>query len=276
MHDHVWLNGEVLALGDARLSPASAGALYGWGVFTTLGVREGRARSFARHWERLEAHAARAKVPLEASREHVESGLAALLARAGFADGRARITVLRGGAGLWQTPGGRASDVLILVAERAPRPAAPLALTVSPYRIHTASPLVGVKSTAYAGFLTALDEAKNRGFAEAIVLNERGEVVEATAANVFWARDGELFTPSLGTGCLAGVTRRLVLEVAARLKVRVTEGAWPLAALHEADEVFLTNSGWGLLPVAELDIHRFKPLPGPYTERLGKQVAEAE
>jgi branched-chain amino acid aminotransferase len=211
-------------------------------------------------------------VPLAWERDEVEAGVAALVAASGVVDGRARVTILRAAAGLWRGPSERESDALVFVADRAARDRPTAALTVSPYRINAASPLAGVKSTAYVEHLLALDEARARGFDEAVMLNERGEVVEATAANVFWARDGELFTPSLATGCLAGVTRRFVLEAAARRKVRVGEGSYPLAALGEADEVFLTNSGWGLFPVAQFDLHAYAA-PGPMLALLAPEVS---
>ena len=274
MHDRIWLNGAIVPLAEARLGPASAGALYGWGVFTTLGVAGARARAFGPHWERLAAHAVRARVPLAWSREEVAGGLAALVAESGVVEGRARVTLLRASGGVGAAPAERDADAMIFVAERAPRPGAPLALSVSPHRVNTASPLAGVKATAYVAHLMSLDEARGRGFDEAVLLNERGEVVEATAANLFWARGGELFTPSLATGCVAGVTRRFVLEAAARRRVRVTEGSYPLVALGEADEVFLTNSTWGLRPVAELDIHRYAA-PGTFLTMLGAHVENA-
>ncbi len=274
MYDSIWINGRVQSLVDARVSPASAGALYGWGVFTTLGVAGGAPRAFEAHWERLSAHAARAHVPVAWTRDEIRSGLAALLAASGIAEGRARITILRASAGLWRAPSERESDAIVFVAEHVYRERKPLALTISPYRINTASPLAGIKATAYVDHLVALEEARAREFDEAVRLNERGEIVEATAANIFWARDGELFTPSLSTGCLAGITRRFVLDAATRRKIRVTEGSFPLSVLGDADEVFLTNSGWGLLQAAELDIHRYR-VPGPMSTLLSEAVDAA-
>jgi branched-subunit amino acid aminotransferase/4-amino-4-deoxychorismate lyase len=271
MFDSIWINGRIVPLVDARVSPASAGALYGWGVFTTLGVRGGAARAFGPHWERLSAHAARARVALAWAREEVEAGLAALLAESGITEGRARITVLRSAAGFWSGLSERESDAFVFVAKRAPAEKGPVALTVSPFRINTASPLAGLKATAYVDHLVALEEARARGFDEAVMLNERGEIVEATAANIFWTRDGGLYTSSLATGCLAGITRRFVLEAATRRKIRVTEGSYPLAALGEADEIFLTNSGWGLVPAAQFDIHTYKA-PGSMVALLAADV----
>lgn len=265
MVDLVWLNGTLAPLAEARISPTSAGALYGWGVFTTLGVVGGRARAFDMHWERLAAHAARVGVEIGREPDEVERGIADLLAAGAVVDGRARVSVLRAEAGLWAASGpgvaAAGSDVIVLATRVAPRGARPFALTVSPHRVNTHAPTAGVKCTSYVGQLLALEEARARDFDEAVMLNERGEVAEATAANVFWVRDGELFTPSLATGCLAGVTRRLVLDSASRRRIRVTEGSFPLAALGDADELFVTNSGWGVVPVAQFDLHMYGRAP---------------
>jgi branched-subunit amino acid aminotransferase/4-amino-4-deoxychorismate lyase len=257
----IWLNGAIVPLDEARLSPASAGALYGWGVFTTLRVAAGTARAFDEHWRRLVAHAERAGVPVTWDRDAVAQGLRDLIAQCGAVDARARVNALRSAAGMWQATGAAGSDLTILLAPANHGARTPLALTVSPYRISTSWPLAGVKCTAYLGYVIALEEARGRGFDEAIVLDERGEVVEATTANVFWVRDGELYTPSLQTTCLAGVTRRLVLEAAARRRLRVVEGSFGLGAIRGADEVFLTNSGWGVRPVAQFDLHEYRGAP---------------
>ncbi len=274
MFENVWINGTIAPLAVARVSPASAGVLYGWGVFTTLGISGAKVRAFGAHWERLAAHASKARVPLEWSRTDVERGLGNLLAASGIAEGRARVTVTRSRAGFWGVDEGRDSDVTVMVGERPAGERKPLALTVSPFRLNTTSPLAGLKATAYVDHLVALDEARERGFDEAVLLNERGEVVEAGAANVFWSRDGELFTPSLATGCVAGVMRRFVLAAAAARRIRVTEASHPLAAIGEADEVFLTNSGWGLVPVGQFDIHSYRA-PGSMMTLLARDVETA-
>jgi branched-chain amino acid aminotransferase len=253
----LWLNGSLVDEADARVSPLSAGLLYGWGVFTTLGVRGGRTRAFSHHWARLAAHAEKLRVAIDWDAADVEAGIATIVRAENVIDGRARVTVVRSAAGVWQPAGGPPSDVMVVAASVAPHEAAPLALTVSPYRLLSGSPLAGVKSTAYVGQLLALDEARARGFDEALMLNERGEIAEATTANVFWLRDGELFTPSLATGCLSGVTRRIVLEAARARRTRVVEGGFALSELRSADEVFLTNSTRGVMPVGELDMHKF-------------------
>jgi len=268
MYDRIWLNGAIQPLAYARIAPSSGGVVYGWGVFTTLGIGTGRALAPNDHWDRLVAHAARANVPLTRTREEVLGGLAELIEMSGLREGRARITVLRASAGIWRAEDGNASDVCIFVTARKPPRDKPYSLGVSPFRINTGSPLCGVKTTAYVDHIMAIEESRERGFDEALLLNERGELVEASAANVFWVRDGDLMTPSTATGCVSGVVRKLVVETAERLRIRLIEGSYTTAALAEADEVFLTSSGFGITPVGEFLTHRYEPAPGPITERL--------
>ena len=268
MYDRVWLNGDVVRLAEARIAPSSAGVVYGWGVFTTLGIASRQPLAFELHWERLVAHAARAHVDLRFGPDAIGEGLERLVEHADIDSGRARITVVRSSAGIWRTDDGGLSDALVFVTGRSARKDRPFTLGVSPFRINTGSPLCGVKTTAYVDHIMAIEEARSRGYDEALLLNERGELVEATAANLFWARDGELITPSLATGCIAGVVRRLVLEAAARVRVRVTEGSYPMNALGDADEVFLTSSGLGVAPVSEFQTHRYNVSADTVTAKI--------
>jgi branched-subunit amino acid aminotransferase/4-amino-4-deoxychorismate lyase len=124
----------------------------------------------------------------------------------------------------------------------------PFKLTISPYPVNSLSPLAGVKSCNYLEQILVIDEAKGLGFDEGVRLNERGEIASATMANVFWLKDDVLFTPSLKTGCLPGTTREFVLE---NLKCREVEA--DLEALQNADAVFLTSAGLGVVRVAVFD-----------------------
>ena len=99
-----------------------------------------------------------------------------------------------------------------------------LAVTLSPYRLNTLSPLAGVKSVNYLEHVIGWEEAHARDFHEAIVLNERGEVASATMANIFWVKHGTVHTPALATGALAGTTRARIIELAEELAVPLVEG----------------------------------------------------
>jgi branched-subunit amino acid aminotransferase/4-amino-4-deoxychorismate lyase len=132
-----------------------------------------------------------------------------------------------------------------------------LALTVSPYRVNTLSPLAGVKSVNYLDHLMSWEEARARDFDEAVVMNERGEVVSATMANLFWVTTGTLHTPTLSTGALAGITRARVLALASELSVPHVEGVYDLSHLSDAAEIFLTSSGLNVAIVTTFDFHRY-------------------
>jgi branched-subunit amino acid aminotransferase/4-amino-4-deoxychorismate lyase len=121
-------------------------------------------------------------------------------------------------------------------------------LTISPHHVNSASPLAGVKSCNYLEKQVALDEAKARGFDEAVQLNERGQIASVCMANIFWLKEERLYTPSLKTGCLAGTTREFVME-----NVECEETEDGPDSLAEAEAIFLTSAGLGIAAAAEFD-----------------------
>lgn len=288
MHTRIIHNHRLLDASKTRLPAISSATLYGRGVFTTLAVYNSRPFLWPLHWARLKEHAARAGVSCDAfDSEAIEASLARLVAANKVSDGRARVTLLaRDLRGHWQTAttagdGAKAkpkdaaaatttTDLLIITGDaRPPRDAdGGLALTVSPHRANTHSPLAGIKSVNYLEHLIALEEARARDFDEAIVLNERGEVVSATMANVFFVTKGTLHAPALSTGALAGTTRALVLDLAEELAVPHTEGVYDLAHLGDADEIFLTSAGLGVAIVNAFDFHRYTVAAGSVALRL--------
>lgn len=229
---------------------SSSAELYGKGVFTTVAIHDSRLFLWEKHWHRIIANAATLDIDLSA---HTESStLDALLESvtdAGVIDGRARITFSdHSPSHIWSKDGGdRKTDLSIIVAERRSIPE-DFKLTVSPYRINTTSPLAPIKSCNYLEHLMANEEASERGFHEAVRLNERGEVASACMANIFWEKDGMLFTPSLKTGCLPGTTRELVLE---NLDCEEVEAG--IEDLESVDRIFLTSAGLGVAAVAEFE-----------------------
>jgi branched-chain amino acid aminotransferase len=253
----IYHNDGIIDLSEAAIAPTIAGLLYGWGVFTTLRVYAGKAFAFDYHWERLLRHAerARAQVPLEI--EEARRALGELIKANSVGQGRARITLLKGEAGSWRGASARESDLLMFTSSEAFRATPNLAITVSPYRVLSSGPLAGVKRTAMVENLLAFEEARSRGFDEAVMLNERGEVVCATAANIFWVQGDEVFTPSQATGCIGGVTRRLVGEIAAKFKLHVVEGSFTTQRVLEAREVFLTSTAREVAIVSSFDLKEY-------------------
>lgn len=261
MHGHVIFNHRLIEATKARSSPLVAASLYGRGVFTTLAIHNGRPFLWSQHWMRLADHAARCGVDCRSVDEgDVRASLSKLIAANEVVDGRARVTLF-GGAdqSIWKTKGmGRPkTELLIMTGDARSLPEDGLALTVSPYRMNTLSPLAGVKSVNYLEHLMAWEEARARDFDEALVLNERGEIVSATMANLFWVTAGKLHTPTLATGALAGITRARVLALASELSIPHVEGVYELSHLSDADEIFLTSSGLGVAIVTTFDFHRY-------------------
>jgi branched-subunit amino acid aminotransferase/4-amino-4-deoxychorismate lyase len=119
------------------------------------------------------------------------------------------------------------------------------------------SPLAGIKSLNYLEHVLAWEEAQSRDFDEAVVLNERGEIVSATTANLFWAKNGTLHTPTLSTGALAGITRECVIDIANKHFIPLLEGIYEMNDLTDADEIFLTSSSLGVAPITTFDFRRY-------------------
>ena len=269
MHQHVILNRRLLEARRARLHAVTAAALYGRGVFTTVAVHAGRPFLWDAHWARLLAHAERAGVECDFGDNEAALLLARLVEANGVTEGRARVHLLaRRVSGRWKMGReGRASDLLMMTADAWARPEA-LALTVSPYRVNTCSPLVGVKTVGRLEQILAWEEARSRDFDEAVVCNERGEVASATTANLFWAKHGTVHTPALAAGAVAGTTRARVIELAADLAVPLAEGAHTLHDLADAEEIFLTSAALGVALVTAFDYHRYTVPVGSPALRL--------
>ena len=242
-------NGEICAADDARIGAISGAALYGNGVFTTIAIIGGQPFVWEKHWRRLAENCERLAIDIASLDEAaVHTGLTELISRSGFRDGRARVTIFdEAASSFWSHATEPKTSVLIIAADRRPV-SRPFLLGISPHRIDSTSPLAGIKTLNYLDKHLARSEARNRGFHEAVQLNERGEIVSACMANLFWAKNGEMFTPSLEHGCLAGTTREYVLE---DLECREVEVG--IEALESADDIFLTSAGVGIVQVDEFN-----------------------
>lgn len=253
MHRLIYHNDQIIDAADARIAPTATGLLYGWGVFTTLRIYDGKAFALDRHWKRLVLHAEKARISAVPDLKHARRAIDKLIAANSVEHGRVRLTLLKGEAGSWRTDPGPETEFLVFTSSEVPRVPADLALTLSPYRILSTALLAGVKQTALLENLFALEEARSRGFNEAVLLNERGEIVSAAAANIFWVQGDEVFTPSLATGCVAGITRYFIRQLTTRWKLHMVEGSFPIQRLLDAREVFLTSTAREVTIVSSFD-----------------------
>lgn len=231
--------------------------LYGKGVFTTVAIARGDPMLWNKHWRRLNINAGKLGIDLSLNNE--PSTLAALMRAIGDSGSdtrRARITFFdQRPAGIWPNSSKEQQEtgLSIIVAERRSVPK-DFTLGISPYTTNSRSPLMGIKSCNYLENILTLDEAKGRGFDEAVRINENGHVTSAAMANIFWLRVRVLYTPSLATGCLPGTTREYLLENLDCFEVEAT-----IDELHGADSIFLTSAGLGVTEVAEFDSRKFGP-----------------
>ena len=242
MHKFVNFNLQITPAESTFISANSAAAFYGKGIFTTVAIYNFKPFLWEKHWERLTANAKQIGIDLSQFTEQTAANsLLELIEKNAFRTGRARLTFYDESLPIiWQNNTKRGTSLLIQTADfRLIKDE--LKLTVSPFQINSKSPLVNVKSCNYLENILAIEAAKAEGFDEAVRLNERGEIASACLANVFWKKNGEIFTPSLRTGCLKGTTRGFMLE-----NLAVIEKKAQLGELFAADEIFLTSAGIGV------------------------------
>lgn len=255
---HVWIDGELLAADRARVSPFDHGLLTGDGVFETLRIYEGQPFAARRHLLRLGLSAAAMGLPCPEP-DLLRRGMAEVIAADGLASGRLRITLTGGPAPLGSGRGDAGPTVIVAAGPLTEWPSATAVVTV-PWPRNERAALAGVKTISYGENVVALAYAHERGAGEAIFANLVGNLCEGTGTNVFLVVGSRLVTPPLSSGCLAGVTRDLLLEL-----LDVTEDDLPLAALASAQEAFLSSSTREVQPISTVDGHPLPEVGGPVT-----------
>ena len=236
----VWRNGKIIPASETLISPFDHGILVGDGVFETLNVYNGEPFAASRHYCRLKNSAARLGLEVPGKGELLEAMRDVLKAN-DFSKARIRVTVT-GGISPLGSDRGTAEHTLLIAASPIPEYAETGKVITVPFTRNENSALVGVKSTSYGENVVALALAKKQGAAEAIFANNAGTLCEGTGCNIFVVIDGKLLTPTLASGCLAGVTRSVVLDLCAELGIEVEERDIPLGDLKKADEAFLSSS----------------------------------
>jgi branched-chain amino acid aminotransferase len=258
----VWVNGSLCDPEQARISVFDHGILVGDGVFETIKTVNGQAFAMTRHLDRLAVSAAGLGLP-EPDLDAIRQGVLDVLAAAPKWElGRIRITYTSGVGPLGSDRGSEGTTSMVVVREHKPFPAV-TGVSVVPWPRNERGALTGVKTISYGDNVKALEYAHERGNGEAIFGNLTGNLCEGTGSNVFIVQDGRAITPTLASGCLAGVTRALVLEWS-----EAAEKDVPLSALSEADEAFLTGTTRDVQPIRSVDNHILPVAPGPVTKEI--------
>jgi branched-chain amino acid aminotransferase len=261
---HVWLNGGIVEPADAHVGLDDHGLVVGGGAFETLKIVRGEAFAMRRHLARLGRTLDALAIP-RPSDAVLRSAARDLIEASGLASARLRITVTGGKGTLGSgSPSGPPTTIAIVSGLSGPPP--PTAITV-PWTRNEQGALSGLKTTSYAENVRALHAAHEAGCGEALFSNTAGQLCEGTGTNVFVVVGDEVITPPLSSGCLPGITRELVTEVA-----DIVERPVPIQILGAADEVFLTSSTRDVQGLTRIDDLEFAV--GPVTERVAAAFAD--
>ncbi|GAA0701309.1 aminodeoxychorismate lyase [Streptomyces cellulosae] len=256
----IWLDGALRDSESARVSVFDHGLTVGDGIFETVKAVGGRPFALTRHLGRL-THSARGLGLPDPDLDEVRRACAAVLEANPVPLGRLRLTYTGGHGPLGSDRGDKGPTLVVALGETTRRPDTTAVVTV-PWTRNERGALTGLKTTSYAENVVALARAHEHGATEALFGNTVGQLCEGTGSNVFVVLDGEIHTPPLHSGCLAGITRQLVAEWTG-----AKETDLPLDVLREADEIFLTSTLRDVQAVHRVDDRELSGAPGPVTAK---------
>lgn len=248
----VWLDGARRDPADAHLHWSDHGITVGDGVFETIKLVDGVPFALRRHLDRLERSAS--GLGLSAPDDRVlRSAIDEVCDAWGARPGRLRITVT-GGPGPMGSERGDAGPTLLIAAAEVTTALATTSATVAlvPWTRNERGALSGLKTTSYGENVVALARARELGATEALVANTVGHLCEGTGSNVFVVVDDRLATPPLSSGCLAGITRELLLESLAAAGVPAVEAGLPFDVMRSCAAAALTSSTRDVQPIGEV------------------------
>jgi branched-chain amino acid aminotransferase len=266
----VWVNGERVDPTAPSIAALDHGVTVGDGVFETCKVVDGVPFALRRHARRLDRSMAGLGLPA-ADHSVIEVGIKAVLAGEPLTYGRLRYSVTGGAGPLGSDRDASPLTYIVTAASQPPNPATGK-LVVVPWTRNERGATAGLKTTSYAENVVALAFAKERGGVEALFANTLGNLCEGTGSNVFVVVDGEILTPDLASGPLAGITRKLIIEWCREEGLTVRAEPLPMAILGQAQEIFITSSTKDVLGVHAID-DRLVAAPGPVTARAAEIFA---
>jgi branched-chain amino acid aminotransferase len=274
IHRFVFHNDQLLPVAEVRLSPGQAGLLNGWGLFTTVRIYEGIPFAFERHWKRLQRDAERTHCPFPFEENVVRGQLGEVLRANQVREGAARVYMIYNQVGFWRSDEDFPRVDLLVCSADLPSYREPARLGLREHGRNAASPLAGVKVISWLDNVWNYYEAQQAGFDEVVLLNERGEVAECTAANIFCVKGGRVATPPVSAGCLQGITRSVLLEIGAGVGAPVEERMLRPEDLYAADEVFISSTNRSMLGVSEVNGRKIASAPGAVTLKLEKAFGD--
>ena len=277
----IYIDGTFFPESEAKVSVFDHGLLYGDGVFEGIRFYSGRVFRLEEHIERLYKSAAAICLVIPMDRKALMEALLETIRRNDLRDGYIRLVVTRGKGNLGLSPEHCPKPTIIIIAAKItlyPEESYEKGLkviTCSTRRIAHGALSPMVKSLNYLNNIMAKIEATHAGAGEGLMLNEQGLVTECTGDNIFLVTKGQITTPPISSGALAGVTREVAIQIAKEFGINVTEPQMTRYDIYTADECFLTGTAAEIIPAVELDK---RPIgngkPGPVTRRLIERFRE--
>ena len=265
MHDSIYLNGRLTSLASARLSPMDHGFTVGDGVFESLITYGCTAFALRRHYQRLCHSASLMGLPMP-DYETLRHAVHAVITANGCTHARLRITLTRGEAPLGSELGQEHAPTFVVASANLPKRPELARVHLVKWTRNEHGALNQIKSTSYGENVIALAAAQAQGAQEAVFCNTQGHLCEGSGSNLFLVQNGVLHTPPLAEGCLAGITRAIVMEIATAAGLPLQENPLPREALWKAEEACLTSTFREVQSITQADEHAIPA--GPVTARL--------
>ncbi|KDR96583.1 4-amino-4-deoxychorismate lyase [Peptoclostridium litorale DSM 5388] len=258
----VFINGEFTDEGRAFISPFSPGFMYGYGVFETIKVCRGRAVFLKEHYDRLMKGLDFLNIQADLDLQGFCDICEKLMRENVVEDGFLKIMSFKGRGG--------SADIIIYTGKKVyvDEYERGFGICLADSRRNEYSKLCTVKSMNYAENIIQKERAAGLGFEEAIFLNTRGDICEGCISNIFWVKEGRMYTPSINCGILPGIAREKVIELCAAEGIEIMEGGFGIEDMEGADEIFITNSLMDIMPVNRFEDRTFSICDMEFTNSL--------
>lgn len=251
----IFLNGRFVPEAEAVIPVNDRGFMYGDGLFETVRVVNGRPFRLAQHLERMTRGADFLKIRPPFAPKELQEFAEQLIEKSQMSQAILRLTLTRGPGERGYTPIAEGRPTMVMTLHAAPPSEDPLhwSLITSSFRVLAADPLSSFKTLNKLTHVMARAEAAEKGADEALLINTHGEVAETASGNIFWVYHDKICTTPTGRGVLPGITRAVVLEICQTLGLLTNKRVVKPEALKNAEGIFITQSAFGIVPVASFD-----------------------
>lgn len=263
---YVCLNGKLIHSNDIHISPLNEGFFYGYGLFETIKVYEGKMFFLKEHMERMKKSVDVINLKFIYDEEVIKSYCRELIKKNKLKNGGIRISYSKNNNDFWLLITTRQNTYTEENYKTGSK------LCFADIKRNPYSPIVYLKSNNYLENLLERQRAKELGFDESIFFNINQRVCEGTISNVFFIKNKTVYTPSIECGILSGILRNKVIEIINNLDLKLSIGEYEKQDLYNADEIFLTNSLMDIMPVSLLEDRKFNIKSNQVTMRLMEEI----